>query len=371
MVDAAIGGKTGVNLPEGKNLVGAFWQPAAVLCDTERARDAARSGSGAAGWARWPSTTSSTGDDLSALPLDERVARCVAIKAEVVAGDEREAPGAPRAGRASPAQLRPHPGPRPGDRRGARPAPRRGGRPSAWCSRPSWPQTLGRIDADRVDRAPRAWSPATDSTPSCRRGSTRDELVELMGRDKKALDGLTFVLDGPRGVELVAGVDRRVVAATLARLGAAGDDAAACSCCTGPTSTCSASASPRSTARPRSTTTSHRARQAAEPPRPRRRALPDQPRGRAGRRHPRRPGPLRRHRHQPRGLHPLRLALHDALAAFDGPVVELHLSNPNAREPGATPAWSRRWPPGSIVGFGGDGYRLAIEAVARLLGVRA
>ncbi|HEX2063243.1 MAG TPA: iron-containing alcohol dehydrogenase, partial [Acidimicrobiales bacterium] len=34
-VDAAVGGKTGVNLPEGKNLVGAFWQPAAVLCDTE------------------------------------------------------------------------------------------------------------------------------------------------------------------------------------------------------------------------------------------------------------------------------------------------------------------------------------------------
>ena len=33
-VDAAIGGKTGVNLPQGKNLVGAFYQPAAVLCDT-------------------------------------------------------------------------------------------------------------------------------------------------------------------------------------------------------------------------------------------------------------------------------------------------------------------------------------------------
>jgi 3-dehydroquinate synthase len=32
-VDAAIGGKTGVNLPEGKNLVGAFWQPALVLAD--------------------------------------------------------------------------------------------------------------------------------------------------------------------------------------------------------------------------------------------------------------------------------------------------------------------------------------------------
>src|SRR5258705_821794 len=34
-VDAAIGGKTGVNLPEGKNLVGAFHQPVAVLCDVD------------------------------------------------------------------------------------------------------------------------------------------------------------------------------------------------------------------------------------------------------------------------------------------------------------------------------------------------
>ena len=35
MVDAAVGGKTGVNLPEGKNLVGAYWQPSAVLCDLD------------------------------------------------------------------------------------------------------------------------------------------------------------------------------------------------------------------------------------------------------------------------------------------------------------------------------------------------
>ena len=35
MVDAAIGGKTGVNLPEGKNLVGAFWQPIGVICDLD------------------------------------------------------------------------------------------------------------------------------------------------------------------------------------------------------------------------------------------------------------------------------------------------------------------------------------------------
>ena len=41
-----------------------------------------------------------------------------------------------------------------------------------------------------------------------------------MGRDKKAIDGLTFVLDGPHGVELVAGVPRAPVEAALARMGA-------------------------------------------------------------------------------------------------------------------------------------------------------
>ncbi|MFN2569728.1 MAG: 3-dehydroquinate synthase [Candidatus Dormibacteria bacterium] len=35
MVDSAVGGKTGVNLPQGKNLAGAFWQPHAVICDTD------------------------------------------------------------------------------------------------------------------------------------------------------------------------------------------------------------------------------------------------------------------------------------------------------------------------------------------------
>ncbi len=35
MVDSSVGGKTGVNLPEGKNLVGAFHQPAAVIADTD------------------------------------------------------------------------------------------------------------------------------------------------------------------------------------------------------------------------------------------------------------------------------------------------------------------------------------------------
>ena len=49
-------------------------------------------------------------------------------------------------------------------------------------------------------------------------GLDTDELVEVMGRDKKVLgEGLTFVLDGPTGVEVVAGVDASMVRATLAR----------------------------------------------------------------------------------------------------------------------------------------------------------
>ena len=89
MVDAAIGGKTGVNLPEGKNLVGAFWQPSGVVCDLDalatlpdaraplrRRRD---------GQVPLPDRRRPGRDDLT-----DRVARCVEIKADVVASDERE-----------------------------------------------------------------------------------------------------------------------------------------------------------------------------------------------------------------------------------------------------------------------------------------
>jgi 3-dehydroquinate dehydratase-2 len=61
-------------------------------------------------------------------------------------------------------------------------------------------------------------------------------------------------------------------------------------------------------------------------------------------------------------------SLHDALAAFDGVVVELHLSNPNAREPWRHTSVVAPVADGSIVGFGGAGYELALQAVARLLG---
>jgi len=60
-------------------------------------------------------------------------------------------------------------------------------------------------------------------------------------------------------------------------------------------------------------------------------------------------------------------SLHDALAAFEGPVVELHLSNPNAREAWRHTSVVAPVATGSIVGFGGLGYVLAVQAVASLL----
>ena len=60
-------------------------------------------------------------------------------------------------------------------------------------------------------------------------------------------------------------------------------------------------------------------------------------------------------------------SLHDALAAFDGPVVELHLSNPDAREPWRHTSVVSPVAAGIISGFGALGYGLAVDAVAGLL----
>ena len=57
-------------------------------------------------------------------------------------------------------------------------------------------------------------------------------------------------------------------------------------------------------------------------------------------------------------------AIHDALAAFAGPIVEVHISNPNAREPWRHTSVIAPVATGSIMGFGIQGYRLAVEAIA-------
>lgn len=60
-------------------------------------------------------------------------------------------------------------------------------------------------------------------------------------------------------------------------------------------------------------------------------------------------------------------SLHDALASFTGPVVELHITNPAARESWRHTSVVAPVATGTIQGFGAHGYELAVAAVARLL----
>ena len=227
-VDAAIGGKTGVNLPEGKNLVGAFWQPRAVLCDTDALatlppREWASGRGEMAKYAFLGSLlpgggAGPVGDrdaSLLDLPLDEQVARCVAIKAEVVAADERE-----------------------GDRRmllnyGHTLA--HALEASAFDPGVGWDlrhgeavavglvfagqlaRRLGRID-ERREALHRAVVGGFDLSPLLPADADPERLVSFMARDKKAHHDLTFVLDGPAGPEVVHGVERDEVVATLAAM---------------------------------------------------------------------------------------------------------------------------------------------------------
>jgi 5-deoxy-5-amino-3-dehydroquinate synthase len=199
MVDAAIGGKTGVNLPEGKNLVGAFWQPAAVLCDTNLLDTLPRREllSGLGEVAKYHFLT---GENLAALPWPERVARCVAIKARVVEGDERET-GRGTTNRAilNYGHTLGHAIETAGQydvRHGEAVA-------IGLVYAAELAHRLGRIDSGRVAEHRRVV--AEYGLPSTIPASLDDdELIALFGRDKKALDGVTFVLDGPDGVEPVS-----------------------------------------------------------------------------------------------------------------------------------------------------------------------
>jgi len=216
-VDAAIGGKTGVNIPEGKNLVGAFWQPSAVLCDTSTLatlppREWASGRGEVAKYGLLGIETSFGAAPTGDLPIDEQVVRCAAIKADVVASDERE-----------------------GDRRlllnyghtlahaleasafDDDGSDLRHGEAVAvglvFAARLA--RRLGRIDDARV-AAHRRVVGGFDLATELPAGRDPDGLVSFMTRDKKAQGDLTFVLDGPRGVEVVRGIDPAEVVATLA-----------------------------------------------------------------------------------------------------------------------------------------------------------
>jgi 3-dehydroquinate dehydratase II len=62
-------------------------------------------------------------------------------------------------------------------------------------------------------------------------------------------------------------------------------------------------------------------------------------------------------------------AIHDALAAFAGVIIEVHISNPNAREPWRHTSVVSPVATGSIMGLGIHGYGLAVQAIAGRLGL--
>ncbi|MGJ8640420.1 MAG: 3-dehydroquinate synthase [Opitutaceae bacterium] len=101
MVDSSVGGKTGINLPEGKNLVGAFWQPKAVYIDAALLQTLPPR-EFAAGMAEvikygmladidlFNRLEALDGLDASSEELPGVIRRCCEIKAQIVADDEKE-----------------------------------------------------------------------------------------------------------------------------------------------------------------------------------------------------------------------------------------------------------------------------------------
>ncbi len=214
-VDAAVGGKTGVNLTVGKNLVGAFHQPLAVLCDVATLETLPerelRSGRGEL--AKCWLLERRESDAIAATTRSELVSMAVEFKASIVAADEREL--------GSRALLNY------GHTLGhavellvlARDANelRHGEAVSiglAFAARLA--HALGRV-GDDVIRYHDAVLDGFDVPRRLPRGLTAEALVDLMLRDKKARHDLTFVLDGPNGFEVVSGIDPQVVGAQIDR----------------------------------------------------------------------------------------------------------------------------------------------------------
>jgi 5-deoxy-5-amino-3-dehydroquinate synthase len=207
MVDAAIGGKTGVNLPQGKNLVGAFWQPSAVFCDLDSLATLPerelRCGLGEVAKYHFL-----TGDDLLAMRLDERVARCVGIKGSFVEQDERESG---KRAFLNYGHTLAHALETVGNHQLAH------GEAVAigliFAARLA--RALGRIDDARVDYHELVVGQTYSLQTRMPAGLDIDALLAAMARDKKALNGLTFILDSPQGLEIVAGISAEVVRSEL------------------------------------------------------------------------------------------------------------------------------------------------------------
>lgn len=213
-VDAAIGGKTAVNLTAGKNLVGAFHQPAGVWCDTATlATLSARERTAGLGEvAKCWLLEGRSHVELESATLVELIEASVALKARIVADDEFERSGT-RAllnyGHTLGHALELSALARDSDELRHGEAVAIG---LAYAARLA--RELGRVGDPVVAETdavldhfglPRACPPDVDA----------DEIIAMMARDKKAHHDLTFVLAGDRGFDVVSGVDTDIVRRVL------------------------------------------------------------------------------------------------------------------------------------------------------------
>jgi 3-dehydroquinate synthase len=225
-VDSAIGGKTGINLEGGKNLVGAFWQPCGVIADIETLATLPEREfiSGLAEVVKygmildvdffaWLERNAAALLARQPDAVEHAVERSAALKAEVVSRDEREITGARAAlnyghtfahayeAAAGYGTLLHGEAVSIGMTRAARLA-----------------AALGRLPEAAVDRQDSLL--ASVRLPVAPPPGLRDPdaLMEIMGRDKKTLDGrLRFVLPDAIGhVDLVDGVPGDLVRRILA-----------------------------------------------------------------------------------------------------------------------------------------------------------
>jgi 3-dehydroquinate synthase len=226
MVDASIGGKTGVNLPRGKNLVGAFHQPLAVLADpavlstlSEREFRC-----GLAEVVKY----ALIGDDELATLLREHgsallarepaivtdvVGRCAAAKARVVELDELERQPAGRAvlnyGHTLAHAL---------EIAGGHTLRHGEAVAIGLVFAANLAAVLERVGADVVTRHEQLlhrFGLPVEAPP----GLSASEVIALMRGDKKAEGGLTFMLAGPDGIERVDDPDPAAVSKALAQVG--------------------------------------------------------------------------------------------------------------------------------------------------------
>ena len=199
-VDAAIGGKTAVNLPEGKNLVGAFHQPLAVLADVDTLatlpeREYSAGLGEVAKYALMgdePLTMllrDRAGDVLARDPgvLTELVGRCAGIKAATVAADPEE-----RAGRRATLNYG-HTLAHALETVGGYDVLHGEAVAIGLVFAAALAAATERVDAGHVD-AHRALLDGLGLPTRAPDSATADALLTVMQRDKKARGGLTFVL---------------------------------------------------------------------------------------------------------------------------------------------------------------------------------